>query len=195
MKLYFQMQQSPLHGLNGKDPNGEGQLKFGWIQGVLVRCLLNIWGVMLFLRLAWVVGQAGVGQAVLLILTTTAVTSITALSMSAISTNGVIKGGTRLWLLCIQNILTIFVYFRWDLLHDIKKSWSGVWRFHWSYILVGECRRLRHVRGGLLRVNISSSTWLRLVHHWRWCTGCTDHRIDHHINSIDHCCCWHGMGG
>ncbi|XP_065169631.1 solute carrier family 12 member 2-like [Atheta coriaria] len=87
------MQQSPLHGLNGKDPNGEGQLKFGWIQGVLVRCLLNIWGVMLFLRLSWVVGQAGVGQAVLLILTTTAVTSITALSMSAISTNGVIKGG------------------------------------------------------------------------------------------------------
>lgn len=68
-------------------------VKFGWIQGVLMRCLLNIWGVMLFLRLSWVVGQAGVGQAMLLILTTTVVTTITALSMSAISTNGVIKGG------------------------------------------------------------------------------------------------------
>lgn len=74
------------------DPN-LGIVKFGWIQGVLVRCLLNIWGVMLFLRLSWVVGQAGIIEAVILILTTTAVTGITALSMSAISTNGVIKGG------------------------------------------------------------------------------------------------------
>ncbi|XP_074030476.1 sodium chloride cotransporter 69 [Leptinotarsa decemlineata] len=75
------------------DAKSGGQLKFGWIQGVLIRCLLNIWGVMLFLRLSWVVAQAGIGQSILLILTTTAVTSITALSMSAISTNGVIKGG------------------------------------------------------------------------------------------------------
>ncbi|XP_018059118.1 PREDICTED: bumetanide-sensitive sodium-(potassium)-chloride cotransporter [Atta colombica] len=68
-------------------------VKFGWIQGVLMRCLLNIWGVMLFLRLSWVVAQTGVGQGVLLILTTTVVTTITSLSMSAISTNGLIKGG------------------------------------------------------------------------------------------------------
>ncbi|VVC98790.1 unnamed protein product [Leptidea sinapis] len=67
-------------------------VKFGWIKGVLMRCMLNIWGVMLFLRLSWMVGQAGVGQAILLILTTSVVTMITALSMSAISTNGVIKG-------------------------------------------------------------------------------------------------------
>nr|XP_034182937.1 bumetanide-sensitive sodium-(potassium)-chloride cotransporter [Osmia lignaria]XP_034182938.1 bumetanide-sensitive sodium-(potassium)-chloride cotransporter [Osmia lignaria]XP_034182940.1 bumetanide-sensitive sodium-(potassium)-chloride cotransporter [Osmia lignaria] len=68
-------------------------VKFGWIQGVLLRCLLNIWGVMLFLRLSWVVAQAGIGEAILLILTTTVVTTITSLSMSAISTNGLIKGG------------------------------------------------------------------------------------------------------
>lgn len=48
---------------------------------------------MLFLRLSWVVGQAGIIEATILILTTTAVTGITALSMSAISTNGVVKGG------------------------------------------------------------------------------------------------------
>ncbi|KAF5270292.1 hypothetical protein FQA39_LY08403 [Lamprigera yunnana] len=79
--------------LNGKVVPAEGKLKFGWIQGVLVRCLLNIWGVMLFLRLSWVVAQAGTGEAILLILTTSTVTTITALSMSAISTNGIIKGG------------------------------------------------------------------------------------------------------
>lgn len=33
------------------------------------------------------------GEAILLILTTTTVTTITSLSMSAISTNGLIKGG------------------------------------------------------------------------------------------------------
>lgn len=70
-----------------------GVLKFGWIKGVLMRCILNIWGVMLFLRLSWVVGQAGVFEGILLIFTTTVVTTITALSMSAISTNGVVKGG------------------------------------------------------------------------------------------------------
>jgi solute carrier family 12 (sodium/potassium/chloride transporter), member 2 len=98
------------------DPEGltEGQIKFGWIKGVLMRCLLNIWGVMLFLRLSWVVGQAGkqiesqikifmlfhvyptlpgILQGLLLISITTCVTTITALSMSAISTNGIIKGG------------------------------------------------------------------------------------------------------
>ena len=67
--------------------------KFGWIQGVLIRCMLNIWGVMLFLRLSWVVGNAGIGQAILIVLLATTVTTLTALSMSAISTNGQIKGG------------------------------------------------------------------------------------------------------
>ncbi|XP_046626478.1 bumetanide-sensitive sodium-(potassium)-chloride cotransporter [Neodiprion virginianus] len=71
----------------------EAGIKFGWIQGVLIRCLLNIWGVMLFLRLSWVVAQAGIGEALLIIITTTVVTTITSLSMSAISTNGLIKGG------------------------------------------------------------------------------------------------------
>ena len=67
--------------------------KFGWIQGVLIRCVLNIWGVMLFLRLSWVVAEAGIGQAILIVLLATAVTTLTALSMSAITTNGQIKGG------------------------------------------------------------------------------------------------------
>ena len=48
---------------------------------------------MLFLRLSWVVAEAGIGQAILVILLATVVTSITTLSMSAISTNGQIKGG------------------------------------------------------------------------------------------------------
>ena len=41
--------------------------KFGWIQGVFVRCLLNIWGVILFLRMSWIVGEAGVIYTILIV--------------------------------------------------------------------------------------------------------------------------------
>lgn len=58
-----------------------------------MRCLLNIFGVMLFLRLSWVVGQAGIGLAALIVILSAVVTTITALSMSAICTNGEVKGG------------------------------------------------------------------------------------------------------
>ncbi|KAG8279882.1 Solute carrier 12 [Homalodisca vitripennis] len=82
-----------MNGVSQLVPETEGAIKFGWIKGVLVRDLLNIWGVMLFLRLSWVVAQAGMVQGVILIFFTSVVTFITALSMSAISTNGLIKGG------------------------------------------------------------------------------------------------------
>lgn len=68
-------------------------IKLGWIEGVLIPCLLNIWGVMLFLRLAWVVAQAGVGMSLVIIAISAIVCVITTLSLSAISTNGEVKGG------------------------------------------------------------------------------------------------------
>lgn len=74
-------------------------VKFGWIIGVLIRCVLNIFGVMLFLRLSWVTGQAGIGLACLIILISTIVTVVTSLSMSAICTNGEVKGGGTYYLI------------------------------------------------------------------------------------------------
>ncbi|CAF1237165.1 unnamed protein product [Adineta steineri] len=74
-------------------------VKFGWIVGVLIRCVLNIFGVMLFLRLSWVTGQAGMGLACLIVIISTAVTVITAVSMSAICTNGEVKGGGTYYLI------------------------------------------------------------------------------------------------
>lgn len=68
-------------------------VKFGWIEGVLMRCLLNIWGTMLFLRLTWVVGQCGIWQGLMVITLCNLVTAISAISMSAISTNGQIAAG------------------------------------------------------------------------------------------------------
>uniref|UniRef100_A0A8C2UB33 Solute carrier family 12 member 1 n=1 Tax=Coturnix japonica TaxID=93934 RepID=A0A8C2UB33_COTJA len=76
-----------------------GLVKFGWVKGVLVRCMLNIWGVMLFIRLSWIVGQAGIGLGVIIILLATMVTSITGLSTSAIATNGFVRGGGAYYLI------------------------------------------------------------------------------------------------
>uniref|UniRef100_A0A670KHU1 Solute carrier family 12 member 1 n=1 Tax=Podarcis muralis TaxID=64176 RepID=A0A670KHU1_PODMU len=64
-----------------------------------VRCMLNIWGVMLFIRLSWIVGQAGIGLGVIIILLATMVTSITGLSTSAIATNGFVRGGGAYYLI------------------------------------------------------------------------------------------------
>ncbi|XP_078036652.1 sodium potassium chloride cotransporter [Augochlora pura] len=80
-------------GQAGTTQQGHTGIKLGWIQGVLIPCLLNIWGVMLFLRLSWVVAQAGILQSVIIIGISAAVCVITTLSLSAISTNGEVKGG------------------------------------------------------------------------------------------------------
>uniref|UniRef100_A0A3Q1J3H6 Solute carrier family 12 member 9 n=1 Tax=Anabas testudineus TaxID=64144 RepID=A0A3Q1J3H6_ANATE len=77
----------------------KGAVKFGWIRGVLVRCMLNIWGVMLFIRLSWVFGQAGWGLGIVVVALSCVVTTITGLSMSAICTNGVVRGGGAYYLI------------------------------------------------------------------------------------------------
>jgi len=98
--------EAPLHDepletqLNDREKLvAEPPIKFGWIKGVLVRCMLNIWGVMLFLRLSWVVGQGGIGMTLLIILLSSVVTVITTLSMSAICTNGQVRGGGAYYLI------------------------------------------------------------------------------------------------
>ncbi|XP_049649948.1 solute carrier family 12 member 2-like isoform X4 [Accipiter gentilis] len=80
-------------------PDSKGIVKFGWIKGVLVRCMLNIWGVMLFIRLSWIVGQAGIGLSVVVIAVATVVTTFTGLSTSAIATNGFVRGGGAYYLI------------------------------------------------------------------------------------------------
>ncbi|OXU26603.1 hypothetical protein TSAR_006261, partial [Trichomalopsis sarcophagae] len=86
----------PMAGLNASGQPAAKKhvgIKLGWIQGVLIPCLLNIWGVMLFLRLSWVVAQAGILHTCIIIGISAFVCVITTLSLSAISTNGEVKGG------------------------------------------------------------------------------------------------------
>ncbi|KAF4091616.1 hypothetical protein AMELA_G00038910 [Ameiurus melas] len=73
--------------------------RFGWVQGVMVRCMLNIWGVILYLRLPWITSQAGIGLTWIIILLSSCITGITGLSTSAIATNGKVKGGGTYFLI------------------------------------------------------------------------------------------------
>ncbi|VDN34693.1 unnamed protein product [Cylicostephanus goldi] len=52
----------------------------GIIMGVFFPCIQNIFGVLFFIRMTWIVGTAGI-------------TFLTAISLSAIATNGVVSGG------------------------------------------------------------------------------------------------------
>ncbi|XP_056117116.1 solute carrier family 12 member 3 [Rhinichthys klamathensis goyatoka] len=73
--------------------------RFGWAQGVMIRCMLNIWGVILYLRLPWITAQAGIGMTWVIILLSSSITGITGLSTSAIATNGKVKGGGTYFLI------------------------------------------------------------------------------------------------
>ena len=61
--------------------------KFGTFGGVFTPTLLTILGVIMYLRMGWVVGNAGLLGAWLIILVSFIITLATALSMSAITTN------------------------------------------------------------------------------------------------------------
>ena len=61
--------------------------KFGTFSGVIRPTILTILGVMMYLREGWVVGNAGLGGAILIILTAYFITGTTTLSLSSITTN------------------------------------------------------------------------------------------------------------
>ncbi len=61
--------------------------KFGMFAGVFTPTLLTILGVIMYLREGWVVGNAGLLGAWLIILLAFAITICTGLSMSSITTN------------------------------------------------------------------------------------------------------------
>eukprot|EP01138_Halocafeteria_seosinensis_P006254 gb/GECG01006395.1/.p1 GENE.gb/GECG01006395.1/~~gb/GECG01006395.1/.p1 ORF type:complete len:1147 (+),score=102.26 gb/GECG01006395.1/:1-3441(+) len=73
--------------------------KLGWVKGVFIPVTLNILGVIMFLRLSWVGGQAGLIGGTVIILLSNFVTVITTLSLSAIVSNGEVQGGGAYYLI------------------------------------------------------------------------------------------------
>ncbi len=72
---------------------------FGTVGGVFTPCVLTILGVIMFLRFGFVVGQAGLLSALLIVLISKAITGLTTLSLSAIATNTQVKGGGAYYLI------------------------------------------------------------------------------------------------
>ncbi|XP_011334551.1 solute carrier family 12 member 4 isoform X4 [Ooceraea biroi] len=70
-----------------------GGARMGTLIGVYLPCIQNIFGVILFIRLTWVVGTAGAVQGFFIVLCCCCATMLTAISMSAIATNGKVPGG------------------------------------------------------------------------------------------------------
>ncbi|XP_058269870.1 solute carrier family 12 member 7-like isoform X2 [Hemibagrus wyckioides] len=65
----------------------------GTFIGVFLPCVQNILGVILFLRLTWIVGTAGILGSFAIVFMCCACTLLTAISMSAIATNGMVPAG------------------------------------------------------------------------------------------------------
>ena len=73
--------------------------RFGTFGGVFTPCVLTILGVIMFLRLGNCVGEAGMLQAAGIVLLSSTITLLTALSLSAISTNIRVGGGGAYFLI------------------------------------------------------------------------------------------------
>jgi len=67
--------------------------KLGTFAGVFTPSVLTILGIILFLRLGFVVGEAGLARALVIIALANAISILTSLSLSAIATNLRVKGG------------------------------------------------------------------------------------------------------
>jgi amino acid transporter len=71
----------------------------GTFAGVFTPSILTILGIILFLRLGFVVGQSGLGLALVMILLANAISVLTSFSLAAVATNMRVKGGGDYYLI------------------------------------------------------------------------------------------------
>ena len=79
--------------LNSNQPDKDSSIKFGTFAGVFTPSILTIFGVIMFMRANYVVGEAGIVNALAILFLSQFITLLTTLSVAAISTNMPIKGG------------------------------------------------------------------------------------------------------
>ena len=82
-----------------KTENHQNEGKLGTFSGVFTPSILTILGIILFLRLGYVVGSAGLGRALIIITLANAISVLTSISLSAIATNIKVKGGGDYYLI------------------------------------------------------------------------------------------------
>nr|ACE78321.1 cation-chloride cotransporter-like protein [Lotus tenuis] len=74
-------------------------LRLGTMMGVFIPCLQSILGIIYYIRFSWIVGMGGIGGTLLLVALCGTCTFLTAISLSAIATNGAMKGGGPYYLI------------------------------------------------------------------------------------------------
>ena len=77
----------------GEFPAVQSQKRFGYFGGVFTPSILTILGVIMYLRFGWVVGNAGLGGALLIVAISHVISLTTALSVSSIATNRTVGAG------------------------------------------------------------------------------------------------------
>ncbi|KAM3605050.1 uncharacterized protein V6R79_019747 [Siganus canaliculatus] len=80
-------------GKNGPESEARTGRKLGVLLGVVVPTLLSMFSVVVFLRIGFVVGQAGLYQSIAMFLVAYFIITMTVLSVCAISTNGALDAG------------------------------------------------------------------------------------------------------
>ncbi|MEM7028835.1 MAG: amino acid permease [Chloroflexota bacterium] len=81
-------------------PNGSSSAgRFGTFAGVFTPNVLTILGIILFLRIGWVVGQAGMWGALIIVAIANMISLLTGLSLSAIATSMEVKAGGNYYLI------------------------------------------------------------------------------------------------
>jgi amino acid transporter len=88
-----------MNSLRGKDPSDDKTGTLGTFAGVFTPSILTILGIILFLRLGYVVGSAGLARALIIISLANAISILTSISLSAVATNIKVKGGGDYYLI------------------------------------------------------------------------------------------------
>lgn len=127
---------------NDTQANATENRKFGAFLGVYVPCILMLFGVIIFLRLGWIVGLVGPTEVLFIITLAALIALVTTLSMASIATNAEVgKGGVYYMLsrslgIEVGGAIGIPLFFRQSLtiafccigfaesLHDLIPSWS-----------------------------------------------------------------------
>lgn len=123
-------------------PNGAGvsgvpsSRKLSTFLGVVVPTVLSMFSIVVFLRIGFVVGHAGLLQALAMLLVAYIILALTVLSVCAIATNGAVRGGGAY---CI-----------------LQPRWTGVWVFLSSKVQEGKGANIFCLKIGQMLMNIAS---------------------------------------
>ncbi len=84
--------QNTFNGTNSGSVKAKKPM-LGTFAGVFTPSILTILGVIMYLRMGWVVGNVGISNTLIIVTLSTAITFLTALSIAAIATNQFVKTG------------------------------------------------------------------------------------------------------